>query len=547
MEKDPNKTKVKTIKTKKSDNVVVVVVNADDDKKTKSSDHNKVPDENSSDPKEITRPESRTPIDIVNLVNDDKVAVEGKTLEDKDEKEQSKKAESATTETNKATSSKQKPDTSAPKKPIEFNKDGKPRQKPGPKPGYKKKDKTTPTDTTTSETKTDDKESKTQEEIKKSDTSTTKPKDIKSKDLKPKEKKIKPKTTDNDDKSQTKEKEEKPTKEKETKPKPKKDGTTPKPKKEVKTKSALNSPSSKTPTAPPSELTFQEKMNQSLIQPNPLSKIPSPRIVEISLQPSTDESATATTVAEAATKTKSIQLTGTLSSLQDEQQLKPEEPIIALHVPLSTSLEKAGSKQVIFNVLKMSEDKYGFNKLYPNSSKLQDLMNLNDDIEIIDDDDDPEDDEDLIMEEPKIDGRKSQKGKAKIGQYDYEDPFIDDSEALWEDQRATTKDGFFVFYGPLVEENVRIERADGKVKRSRKRVANTTLVGNNAKKQNSDKLVSNAAATGARVISKTINGLPALAPKPIQQSTKPSPVAATVSGGSIPPHAASSSSGTPVS
>ena len=36
--------------------------------------------------------------------------------------------------------------------------------------------------------------------------------------------------------------------------------------------------------------------------------------------------------------------------------------------------------------------------------------------------------------------------------YDSTDPFIDDSEMLWEEQAAASKDGFFVYSGPLVPE-----------------------------------------------------------------------------------------------
>ncbi|KAF3908106.1 hypothetical protein ABW21_db0207440 [Orbilia brochopaga] len=47
--------------------------------------------------------------------------------------------------------------------------------------------------------------------------------------------------------------------------------------------------------------------------------------------------------------------------------------------------------------------------------------------------------------------------------YDANDPFIDDSEMLWEEQAAASKDGFFVYSGPLVPEGERpqIERTNG--------------------------------------------------------------------------------------
>ncbi|KAH3903353.1 Hpc2p SCDLUD_000982 [Saccharomycodes ludwigii] len=59
------------------------------------------------------------------------------------------------------------------------------------------------------------------------------------------------------------------------------------------------------------------------------------------------------------------------------------------------------------------------------------------------------------------------KGKSRIGKYDIDDPFIDDSELLWEEQRAATKDGFFVFSGPLIEKGhyASFERIDGTMKR----------------------------------------------------------------------------------
>jgi hypothetical protein len=40
----------------------------------------------------------------------------------------------------------------------------------------------------------------------------------------------------------------------------------------------------------------------------------------------------------------------------------------------------------------------------------------------------------------------------KVGKYDYEDPFIDDEELQWEEEITSTKDGFFVYWGPLVDD-----------------------------------------------------------------------------------------------
>ena len=52
-------------------------------------------------------------------------------------------------------------------------------------------------------------------------------------------------------------------------------------------------------------------------------------------------------------------------------------------------------------------------------------------------------------------GKKPQptkKRRMKEDQYDKEDPFVDDSEMAWEEQAAASKDGFFVYSGPLVPE-----------------------------------------------------------------------------------------------
>lgn len=52
--------------------------------------------------------------------------------------------------------------------------------------------------------------------------------------------------------------------------------------------------------------------------------------------------------------------------------------------------------------------------------------------------------------------------------YDVTDPFIDDDELLLQERTAASKDGFFVFSGPLVAEGerVRIEKIDGTQKRA---------------------------------------------------------------------------------
>lgn len=80
------------------------------------------------------------------------------------------------------------------------------------------------------------------------------------------------------------------------------------------------------------------------------------------------------------------------------------------------------------------------------------------------------------------------KRRKKVEEYDRDDPFVDDSEMAWQEQAAASKDGFFVYSGPLVPvgEKVQVERyvpylferekpiliflrADGTIKRGRGR------------------------------------------------------------------------------
>ncbi|PTB77222.1 HPC2-domain-containing protein, partial [Trichoderma longibrachiatum ATCC 18648] len=48
--------------------------------------------------------------------------------------------------------------------------------------------------------------------------------------------------------------------------------------------------------------------------------------------------------------------------------------------------------------------------------------------------------------------KPKKKRNFKEDQYDVDDDFVDDSELLWEAQAAASRDGFFVYSGPLVPE-----------------------------------------------------------------------------------------------
>lgn len=168
-----------------------------------------------------------------------------------------------------------------------------------------------------------------------------------------------------------------------------------------------------------------------------------------------------------------------------------EDPTIVVDIPLYSSksneyLDENG--QVSFNFYKLVHDKFhagGETNItdlkVAKRSLLSQLSTTSgaaggveeeegeDIVEVDDEGDDDEEDEgeeEKIMASPKKKSHPN-KGKSLIGKYDTEDPFIDDTELLWEEQRAATKDGFFVFFGPLIEKGhyASLERADGTMKR----------------------------------------------------------------------------------
>jgi hypothetical protein len=54
------------------------------------------------------------------------------------------------------------------------------------------------------------------------------------------------------------------------------------------------------------------------------------------------------------------------------------------------------------------------------------------------------------------DGTKKRRRK-KVEEYDRDDPFVDDSEMAWQETAAASKDGFFVYSGPLVQEGEKVQ------------------------------------------------------------------------------------------
>lgn len=121
------------------------------------------------------------------------------------------------------------------------------------------------------------------------------------------------------------------------------------------------------------------------------------------------------------------------------------------------------SQNAVVDFMRLAEKKYGYEKVHPYAARSA-LELAGGDLNDMDED---EDDSVLIESVTASDKetvnpvtsnatsastkRSAANNRAKIeGKYDLNDPFIDDSEMLWEEQAVSTKDGFFVYSGPLV-------------------------------------------------------------------------------------------------
>ena len=152
-------------------------------------------------------------------------------------------------------------------------------------------------------------------------------------------------------------------------------------------------------------------------------------------------------------------------------------PTVVLNVPLT------GDNQYV-NFTRLAEERYGFNALHPrlaaqrerlarvaaagaaleNANKSGGNSGSGDEMSV--DLSDGEADNSNVEMGGVNDGEKIPKSGEETGEagvvkkprkrtmkedmYDKEDDFIDDTEMIWEEQAAASKDGFFVYSGPLV-------------------------------------------------------------------------------------------------
>ena len=152
-------------------------------------------------------------------------------------------------------------------------------------------------------------------------------------------------------------------------------------------------------------------------------------------------------------------------------------PTVVLNVPLT------GDNQYV-NFTRLAEERYGFNALHPRLAAQRERLarvaaagaalenanknggNLASGDEMSVDLSDGEADNSNVEMGGVNDGERIQKSGEDTGEagavkkprkrlmkedmYDKEDDFIDDTEMIWEEQAAASKDGFFVYSGPLV-------------------------------------------------------------------------------------------------
>lgn len=174
-------------------------------------------------------------------------------------------------------------------------------------------------------------------------------------------------------------------------------------------------------------------------------------------------------------------LTGAMfgvDALKDSTSEAKSGPNIILHVPLNSSANR------VINFAKLAEEQYGFEALHPRiaaqkarrarlaaaSAALEKNEKPGSGAEedlSADAERDSEVDGDVTMSGMGATGEDvngagsgdapaKKRRRKKMEEYNREDPFIDDSEMIWEEQAAACKDGFFVYSGPLVAEGEKV-------------------------------------------------------------------------------------------
>lgn len=155
-------------------------------------------------------------------------------------------------------------------------------------------------------------------------------------------------------------------------------------------------------------------------------------------------------------------------SILDFGRVKPGEEAQAPTIILNIAL-KAGETNKYVNFMRLAEDRYGWDALHPRLAADRDrkariaaatasLEKIESGRESGDEmSEDVSDNEGSNADNGGTSGAEAlakpkKKRKFKEDDYDVDDDFVDDSEMLWEAQAAASRDGFFVYSGPLVPE-----------------------------------------------------------------------------------------------
>lgn len=155
-------------------------------------------------------------------------------------------------------------------------------------------------------------------------------------------------------------------------------------------------------------------------------------------------------------------------SILDFGKARPGEEFQAPTITLTISI-KAGETNKYVNFMRLAEDRYGWDALHPRQAANRDRKariaaataslekaelgrESGDEMSLDNSDGEASNPENGGTSGPDAPVKPKKKRNFKEDQYDVEDDFVDDSELLWEAQAAASRDGFFVYSGPLVPE-----------------------------------------------------------------------------------------------
>jgi hypothetical protein len=141
-----------------------------------------------------------------------------------------------------------------------------------------------------------------------------------------------------------------------------------------------------------------------------------------------------------------------------------EAPTIILSIPI-----QSGETNKYVNFMRLAEERYGWDALHPRLAanrdrkariaaaaasleKIESGRESGDEMSVDESDAEVSNQENGVTSGLDTSAKPKKKRTFKEDQYDVDDDFVDDSELLWEAQAAASRDGFFVYSGPLVPE-----------------------------------------------------------------------------------------------